>query len=98
MPIINALQATASANPLKALTPRSDNGILSYISGDTIGGSSKTLPSPCAAEMHTPLREVEVEVSIRGGIGIASITYQLKEYRHHKSHWYGWTAIRADAV
>lgn len=77
------------------LVPDPGNGVLGYLGAEAVVRGSKTLPPPCQAEAGNPLRTVDLD---SGDRGMVRITYELGSYRHRRSSFWHWRAVRADLI
>ncbi|MES2415201.1 MAG: hypothetical protein V4614_15455 [Pseudomonadota bacterium] len=64
--------------------------------GQIISAGSETLPPPDERENVKPEQTVDVDVPVLGSK--VRITYMLRKYRHYKSHYWSWVALRADLI
>ena len=64
--------------------------------GQIISEGSATLPPPDERENVKPERTVDVDVPVLGRK--VRITYVLRKYRHYRSSYWSWVAIRADVM
>jgi len=69
------------------------NGWLMRIPGDVIAAGSKGLPAASAAAASP--REIEVDSP---DLGRVRIRYEAKQFRHHRSSYWGWHAVWAERV
>jgi hypothetical protein len=73
--------------------PLAENGILSSIGGEYIAAGDNQLPKACKG-LESP-RTVVLEAPDQG---LVKITYELDWYKHRRSTFWHWKAVRADKV
>lgn len=90
-PIIRMDHSAAPAGPM---VPHPEAGVLAYMDADAISAALRTCP-PAGKGERTPRREVTLLVPGRGQV---RFTMELSNYRHKRSTFWHWVAVRADLV
>ncbi|MBX3653178.1 MAG: hypothetical protein KF686_03270 [Ramlibacter sp.] len=75
--------------------PTTYNGILAYVPGDVVAAGIQQLPPVPAAGEASPPRQVDLQAP---GLGLVRVTYAICRYKHGRSRFAFWRAVRAETI